>query len=313
VNLSILIANWNTKEILAKCLESIYIAIKDLKELSIEIIVVDNGSNDGSQKMVKTDFPNVTLIENKKNVGFGGAINQAASVAKSPLLLVSNADVIYSKEAIKMMIETINSDKNYTIVAPKLVVNDSKIQPSAFRFPTLLRLALEQLFVIKDLGLIKIDKKSSLSGIDTIEVDWVLGASFMIRTDVYREVTGFCEEFFMYWEETDLCFRVKKKGFKIVILPDVKVVHIGRASTSQISDDMIVQQTMSLIHYFYKNHGSCYAKIARIIILLGQLSRLVFFKFISLITFNKSGYKKRVEIYKKLIKALLSYRFNQTK
>jgi GT2 family glycosyltransferase len=310
IDLSIIIVNWNTKDLLEDCLKSLIEIDWQSLHINSEIVVVDNASSDKSAEMVKKNFINVKLIENNFNTGFGKGANKAAKQATGTYYLISNADVVYSSSAIKCMISCLDSDSKITAVAPKLIGKDGKKQTSAFKFPTLKRLAFEQLLSLGNYGEISLkDEDSSKSDglMNTfIEVDWVLGATFMIRAKDFLDMGEFKEKYFMYSEETDLFFRLKNRGGKIFYLPDVSVLHIGKGSSSQVSEKMLLQQTRSLIIYFEENHGKFSGLAAKIFIIIGQTTRFCLIKILSILFTRNQNYKTRAKIYLSLLKGLIS-------
>jgi len=307
---SIIIVNWNTKDILEDCLNSLIEIEWERIETESEIIVVDNASFDSSAQMVKEKFPEVRLIENQSNPGFGAGVNQAAAVAKNDFLLISNADVIYNPSAIKEMIDCLKSDEKITAAAPALIGKDGKKQASAFKFPTLSRLTKEQLLSSRDFG--EITERSSpenepdIKKRKYIEVDWILGASFIIKTAAFHDVEGFSEGFFMYSEEIDLFYRIKKRGGKIAYLPHTTLLHLSKASTSKIYQEMILRQTLSAILFFEKNHGKMAGFIAKTIILMGQTARFCLFKALSLLSPRNAENKIKTDLYLFVLKGLLA-------
>ena len=300
---SIIIVNWNTDNILASCLKSLF-AIEWVNfGVNKEIFVVDNASEDASVEMVQKSFPEVNLIENKSNIGFGPAVNQASKIASGSIYLISNADVVYNSSAIGEMLYCLDSESTFLAAAPGLVDMNQNSEPSAFSFPNLYRLALEQLLSFGNYGEINLKKiKEPKKGNSDeqkskrprfIEVDWVLGACFMIKSEFFKILGGFCDKFYMYSEEIDLFFRLKKKGGKVFFLPDVSVIHVGRASTSLIADKMLIRQTLSTILFFSKNHGKLSGEIAKALIIIGQILRFCMFEFLSIISSGKKNYKKK--------------------
>jgi len=309
IALCIIIVNWNTKALLANCLKSLLEIDWQSLKTSIDILVVDNASSDGSSVMVKESFPQITLIESDRNLGFGGGVNKAAGMNKAKYYLVSNADMVYSFSVIKTLLSCLESDISVSAVAPKLIGMDGKRQPSAFKFPSITRLFFEQFLSLGNFGEVKL--KDDLSHepeahlTRTIEADWVLGAAFIIRSDDFHDINGFDEEYFMYSEETDLFFRLKGKGVRILYFLDVTALHIGRGSSSQVSEKMLIQQTKSLVLYFKKNKGRISGLIAFLIILIGQTGRVIVLKVLSLLLFWDKDYRERANIYSDLLKGLI--------
>ena len=216
--ISIIIPNWNGENLLFNCLKSIY----RINWPYYEIIVVDNGSVDNSVDLVKQNFPQAVLIENKKNLGFARACNQGAKIAQGEILFFLNSDTEIKNNIFEPIYNFfVNFDK-VGIVSPCLILPDGSPQPWAFLkkeglLSFVLRKFEKQNFIIKD---------------KPIEVDAVSGAALAIRKNIFKQIGGFDERFFMYYEDNDICLRTKKRGYKVVYYPLVQVVHLQGGSLS---------------------------------------------------------------------------------
>jgi len=229
IKISIIIPSWNTKDLLKDCLKSL--------GSSYEIIVVDNNSTDGTVKMIEKEFPNVLLIKNKKNVGFGAANNQGMKRAK-----VKN-------KAPLAMAQYLKDNSNIGVVGPRLLNKDGSLQPSAGPFPNL-KISFIMLFLEHWLGDLV---RSSFKKIK--EVDWVMGAAFMVKKEVLNKAGFMDEGIFMYMDEVEWSFRIKKAGYKIVFNPQAEIIHLGGASSKTGRKGPILNIYRGLI-YFYKKHYS---------------------------------------------------------
>ncbi len=215
--LSVIILNYNTQDYLKNLLTSIAGSLKE--GFSLEIVVVDNASYDKSCQMVKKNFPEVFLIENKENQGFAKACNQGANKVQGDYFLFLNSDTKVEKETFLKMVKFFKEKKSVAAATCRLNLASGKLDPSCHRgFPTLWNafcyfLGLEKLFP-------KFKVFSSYhqtwKNLDTThEVDVISGAFFMIKRRIFQELKGFDERFFMYAEDIDLCKRIKDKRYKI--------------------------------------------------------------------------------------------------
>jgi len=258
--LSIIIVNWNTKQLLLDCLNSIF---RNTKNLNYEVIVVDNGSTDGSRKWLRnlglkgyrnigekpkslypyTPIP-LKIIFNKKNLGFSKANNQGIKIAKGRYILLLNSDTKIMDNALKKLVDFAETKPNLGVVGPRLLNKDGSFQPSVGRFFTL-PLAI--------LWLISGDKFLYFSPARSVQVDWVAGAAFLINRQVPEKVGLLDENFFMYMEEVEWCWRIKKAGFQIWFYPGAEIYHLVRGSSPEGKQRAILWIYQGLI-YFYEKH-----------------------------------------------------------
>jgi len=252
-DLSIIVVSYNTKKITINCLESI---IKSLKKSSLkyEIIVVDNASKDNTvfaiknlKSKIKDNNLKIILIENKKNIGFGAANNQAVKVAKSEYLLFLNSDIIVLNNALEKLYNFYKqNEKKFNFLGGKLLNEDGSPQPSCGPMYTL-PMIFAHLFLRGDyLGLTRYSPNKLK------EVEWVSGACILTKKEYFEKVGGFDEKIFMYMEEVDLFYRAKKLGYKVFFYPEAQFIHLGSKSSSGRTFP-ILQVYQGLI-YFYKKH-----------------------------------------------------------
>lgn len=240
MDFSVIIVNFNTKELLKNCLSSVFSQVG----LKFEVWVVDNGSEDGSVQMVEAEFPKVRLIRNKENLGFAKANNLALRKAEGNFLFLLNSDTILEDFALAKNLDFLKRNSQVGALGIKILNSDGSPQPSVGKFYSLINVFL-MLFGGGKLGL----GRSSPSKIS--EVDWVSGAAIILRKEVLEKVGFLDENFFMYMEEVEWCYRIKKAGFKIVFYPEVKIVHYTRGSGSK--SEAIWGIYKGLI-YFYQKH-----------------------------------------------------------
>lgn len=258
IDLSIIIVNWNTCDLLAGCLQSIFATAGNL---SLEVWVVDNASHDGSVAMMRTRFPQVHIIENQTNVGFATANNQAIPQTTGSFVLLLNSDTLVQPNALQAIVEFMRTHPRAGIVGANVINADGSPQRCFDRFPTLLSES------IRACGL---DSRFSLGlppamNEQAIATDWVLGAALTVRREALLQVGLFDPEYFMYSEEIDLCYRVKRAGWDNFVLPSARIVHLGGESTKQIAAAMKAQLYLSKVRYFRKHYGALKANVIRMI------------------------------------------------
>lgn len=255
IELSIIIVSWNTKDLLKKCLESIY---RETKDIVFEIFVVDNASSDGTIEMLKENFKNIRLIANKKNLGFARANNQAIKETASDFVILLNPDTELFDNSLKKMIDFMKARPNIGVLGPKLLNSDKTRQPSTRRFPNF----LNQLIILFKLHHLFPNLKSykkylmrDFDGQREMGVNQVMGAAFMIRRKLIEQVGMLDEDYFIWFEEVDYCRRAKKADWEVYYNPDARIIHYGGESFAQLG--AIKKQWMyftSMIKYF-KNNG----------------------------------------------------------
>lgn len=256
-DVSIIIVNYNSEVYLKKCLDSI-IGSKCL--LNLEIIVVDNASTDGSVIIIKEKYPFVKVISNDENKGFAFANNQAINLSRGKFIMFLNPDTIVLERSIENMFSFMQKNEDIGIVGPMVVNADDTFQPQCKRgFPT--PLSVLSYF----LGLHKIFPKSKISGkylltyldkSDVNEVDSVSGACMLVRKHVLQEVGLLDEDYFMFGEDLDLCYRVKQKGWKIYYFPYSKIIHYGGQGGTYSHPFKTTFYFFKSAHIFYKKNLS---------------------------------------------------------
>jgi len=298
LELSIVIVNWNTREPLQNCLYSIY---NKPSGVNFEVIVVDNASSDDSLEMVEKKFTSVKIVKNEENLGFAKANNQAIKKAKGKYILLLNPDTIILNSALDKMVEFMEQHLDAGAVGCKLLDVNGVAQRSWCGFPTLFKefshvAMLDNLLDrerVKGLGRIlsKISRRNFARYIDqsaAVEVDTVIGACLMVRREVIDRIGLLDEKFFMYIEEGDWCYRMKKQGWKVYFFPGASIVHLGGESTKQVIDKMLLSRYKSLFHFFRKHYGILYFYVLKYIILVGVVLRMSIF-FLG----SKIGHKQR--------------------
>ncbi|MBA7636301.1 N-acetylglucosaminyl-diphospho-decaprenol L-rhamnosyltransferase [subsurface metagenome] len=272
MDVSIIIVNWNTRDIIRDCLKSVY---EQTKGISFEVIVIDNASSDGSVEMVKSEFYQVVLIENKQNRGFAAGVNQGIAVAKGRYALVLNSDTIVCDNAIEKTVQYADKHAEAAVVGCQVWENSDTIQMTCFRFPSVLNLFLHTF------ALNKIFKNNHFFGREWMlwwprdserEVEVVSGSFMLVRRNAIDDVGLMDESYFLYYEETDWCYRFAKGGWKILFWPRAKIIHVdgGSHSTNKNAVGMSVQVQKSLLIFFKKHYGMTHYLFARLILAANQ-------------------------------------------
>uniref|UniRef100_A0A7C4TB11 Glycosyltransferase n=1 Tax=candidate division WOR-3 bacterium TaxID=2052148 RepID=A0A7C4TB11_UNCW3 len=282
--ISIIIVNYNVKHFLEQCLMAIERARHNLR---IEIIVVDNASVDGSKAMIKKRFPNVQLIENYKNLGFARANNQALRIARGKYILILNPDTLIQEDTLEVLKKFLDEHPDSAAVGCKLLNPNGSFQYASRRsIPT------PWVAFTKIIGLSRIFPKSHLFGKYNLtflpfdlesEVDVLSGSLMMIRKDVLDRIGYFDEDYFMYGEDIDLCYRIKKSGGKIYYTPKTKAIHYKGESTRRAEFSYITNFYSSMLIFINKHFKDRYSFIVKGILILGIYLRAYIAYLISLI------------------------------
>ena len=262
-DVSIIIASFNTKELTLQCIKSI---VDSAKQIKYEIIVVDNGSTDGSvgelTKLTKLTKL-IKLVKNSENLGFAKANNQGIKIAKGRYILLLNTDTKVKNGAIEKLINFAEETPDAGAVGPRLLNPDGSTQPSVFRLPTISRV-ITQYWLGKN-GLLD---KYSPQGPKPDKVESLVMAAFLITPEALKEVGFLDERYFMFYEDFDYCRRVWKSGLKVYYLPRSEVVHYHGASGKKIAEE--VNQWRRLIPSSKIYHGLMKHYVINFIIWSGQ-------------------------------------------
>ena len=277
MDISIIIVNYNTCELTRNCLNSIF---KQTKNVQFEIIVSDNGSADNSVEMIKTEFPQVILIENKKNLGFGAANNQALKIAKGQYILFLNSDTLFLNNALKMLIDYWENSpikENIGGLGCNLLHSDMTINTSFGCFPTF-RTLIKKHFrhvasaYIKPFIYFLLPKHKEINKYTNYvgEVDFITGADLFLLNN---ENAYFDEKFFMYFEETDLQYNLSRKGLKRIIIDGPQIIHLDGGSFG----------TQKKLFYNFTSNRSFYSNESSVIYLQKNDPNKLHFKLLRLL------------------------------
>ena len=263
---SVVIVSFNTRNLLRDCLRELE---GETKDIASEVFVVDNNSADGSADMVEAEFPEVSLIRSSINLGFAAANNRAFPQCKGKYVVLLNSDAFLRASALQRSIDHMESRPAAGLGGAKLVGRDGSWQPSARMFPSLLNEFLSMSGLSAKFAKSRLFGRQDRTWADQgepAEVDWVPGAFSIIRRDVLEQIGYFDESFFLYYEEVDLCWRIKKAGYEVWYWPDIEVVHLGGESSKTMNSLSMSKSGAQLTLWrmrseliYYRKHLGCSA------------------------------------------------------
>ena len=271
MQISIIIVNWNTRELLVDCIESIYASPP---EGEFDIWIVDNYSSDGSPAMIRESYPDVNFIENDENVGFGKANNQALRKSQGDYVLLLNPDTVVKTNAISELINFLDNNPDAGIAGARLINPDGTLQISAFPFPTLFR-EFWRMFYLDSVVYLSNYPMKNWNKDQAREVDTLLGACMLIRREAINQFGLFDEEYFIYSEEVDLCTRLKEAGWRLYWVPGAVVIHFAGKSIQQVSEEMFLRLYEGKVLYFRKHHSKLSVFVYKLILFAATITRLV--------------------------------------
>jgi len=305
VVLSIIIVNWNVRDLARKCVLSVKRELL-LPVDEYEIVVLDNASGDGSAEMFRAELPEVTLIESPVNLGFGAGCNKAYELTKGEFVLLLNPDTEVIDHALDGLLGIMRARASAGIVAPRLVNEDLSFQAaSGGAFPTLGNVAWNYLFLKNILPGSIAPPTLFLEGDPQglLRIDWVSGASMLLR----REAIGgqiFDESFFMFGEDMDLCDRVSRNGWEVLYTSRHSIIHHhGRSFEQQKSLEILATAHGGPRRAFEKGHGPVSVFLYDAILLTGYLVRWPLFWVLSLIRPGR-GYEARSRFSKTYLRTM---------
>ncbi len=281
MDLSIIIVNYNTKELLRKCLGSVFASVGSHK---LEVIVSDNGSKDGSIEMVKMNFPQVKLIENKANLGFSKGNNVAIKQAVGKYILLLNSDTAVRTDTIDLSIKYLDEHPETGIMGAKVLLPDGTLDKACRRkFPNPWNSFL-RLFGLKQLSDYNINTPID----QEVEVDAVMGAYLMIRKSVIDKIGLLDEEYFMYGEDLDWCWETKRAGYKVMYYPKVEITHYKYGSSQMIPFKTIKMAHQAMKIFYRKHYASKYNSFFNVFVYLGINLRMILVLFVNIFRHKKT-------------------------
>ncbi|HAZ16824.1 MAG TPA: glycosyltransferase family 2 protein [Candidatus Jacksonbacteria bacterium] len=232
--ISIIIVSWNVKDLLRLCLRSIFLYY-NLD--TVEVIVVDNASSDGSVSMVEQEFPHVRVLAQEINTGFASANNIGARVATGEYLLLLNPDTEFFDDSVLSVVSLFDHNPRIAMVGPRLLNADKTVQPSVRRFPRVsdqLAIALKLHHIFPSMRCLDRYFSRDMDYQKQQDVEQIMGACMCIKRPVWEEMHGFDAGYFIWFEEVDLCRRIVSAGYRIIYSPVCSIIHHGGQSFQQV-------------------------------------------------------------------------------
>jgi len=299
--LSIIIVNWNVRDLLRECLRSIEAGKGDL---SLEIIVVDSASSDDSVAMVRSEFPSVRLIPCIENVGFPRGNNIGLREAGGDYLLLLNPDTVVVDGALALLVSYLQVNPDVGAVGPQLLNPDGSVQSSRRRFPTAATGFFESTWLEGMApGVLRRYYALDLPDDATADVDWLTGACIMVPRSTYEAVGGMDEGYFMYSEELDWCRRIKESRRRVVYYPAAQVLHHVGKSSEQAITARHINFNRAKLRYFRKYHGRFMAAVLRVFLLAGYAWQIALESVKGLLGSKTTLRRQRVRAYVDVLKS----------
>lgn len=312
-DVSIVIVSWNTRKYLEECLTSLRTIDGNL---SVKIIVADNASTDGTPEMIRTQFPEVILIETGANLGFAGGNNIGIKAASEKYVCLINSDVNVPADCLPKMYSYMEQQPTIGLLGPGMLQTDGRVHRSGMRFPTLWSVFLRALFLDSLLkgfrvfgGFLMKDFRFDR----TTDIDVLNGWFWMARREALNQVGPLDDRFFMYGEDVDWCKRFHLAGWRLVFYPEARALHYGGASSSNAPSRFLVEKQCANLQYWKKYHGRASSFIYHLISYLHFTVRAAGWGIVYL-TQRSSRHRAQVEIqqYLKCLRWALDFKaFNE--
>lgn len=288
-DLSIVVVSWNTRDFLARCLSSVEEDVKRSEHLTAEAYVVDNESEDGSPQMVREGFPQVTLIENRANVGFAAANNQAIRRSAGRYVLLLNSDTEIHAGALQAMVTFMDANLQAGACGARLLNRDGSLQHACHPMLTPER-EFWRLAFLDQISPRAIYRLETWDESSPRRAEVIKGACLLLRREALDQVGLLDERYHMYTEEVDLCHRLTEAGWELWYVPEAVVTHFGGASSEQVSERMYLQLYRSKVQFFRKMGGDWRARRFKALTMAAYLPRAVL--------------RPRQPVYRRLLKDL---------
>lgn len=298
MKLSIIIVNYNVKELLLQCIDSVYRSTS----YELEVIVVDNNSNDGSVDAVKEKFPRVIVISNTTNAGFSAANNQGIAIAAGEFIMLLNPDTEVTDGALNLLIETHVKHQGRYILAPQLLNQDGSIQASAWWFPTLTEIFLGSVFLSR---LIHSSDYAPVNFKEDFEPEGISGAALFFSRATIDKI-GLMDENLFWMEDIDLCFRNTRSGGKNIYLHVPKIIHYSGKSSGADLRIPISNQLISKLKFFRKHSGILKMALGSVFIFTHIVIRILL---LALPCLFSAKARSKVQAYVYSFKKLFGYLF----
>jgi GT2 family glycosyltransferase len=291
--LSIVIANWNGADLLPACLEP-------LADSGYEVIVVDNGSTDGSCALLRESFPWVRLVENRDNLGFSKANNQGIAIATGHYLLLLNNDTYGNQGTLRDLVAFMDSHPKAGIVGPSLTNSDGTPQESCGPGPNLWTEFLRRTLLHRLFRGVRARAPSKIC-----QVDWVTGAALFIRRDLALSLGGLDEGMFMYYEDLDLCARARQAAYEVWFLPTTPIVHLGGGTRQRALAASLMHSYQSTDRFFVRNGPRWRRELLRAATVPEMLLRGGLWLALGLKTGRRDQARERLRAYRSILRLVV--------
>ncbi len=287
IDLSIIIVNWNTSDLLSQCLQSLQSTVR---EASFEVWVVDNASSDDSVDMVRASFPQAHVIANAENVGFVRANNQAIARCQGRYVLLLNSDTLALPGSLDQAVQFMDQHPRAGLAGVRLINADESFQASFTPFPNLWR----EFLILSGLGrwLFRPSFPSygpQLEDGDQQIAGYVEGAFMLARREAVQQIGGLDERIFMYAEDVDWCYRFYRAGWEIWYLPQAPIIHYGGQSSKKRPGRMEAELYRSRIYFFHKHYGRAAASGLKLMIYAATLFKIALHKTLRFVSRGRKG------------------------
>ncbi len=299
-DISVILLSWNVRDLLRACLRSL-----PLNDPSLEVIVVDAGSTDGSAELVREEFPSAQLIASSQNLGYSRGNNLGLARARGRYLFVLNPDTAVLPGGLPAMCAYMDAHPDVGALGPQLLYPDQSVQPTQRRFPTLATAFFESTWLQRyaPRGLLARFYATDLPVDASHAVDWVVGAALFVRREAYAQVGGLDEGFFMYSEELDWLRRMRAAGWACVYFPQARVVHYEARSSTQVPAATHIRFNTSKVRYFRKYHGRLAAEVLRWFLLANFAVQLGLEAAKGLVGHKRELRQARVDAYRAVLRS----------
>lgn len=302
LDLTVIILSFNTKDITGRCLNRLQPSVVSCQtklKNKIEVIVLDNGSTDGSAEMIKNDYPWVKLIVLKENTGFAKGNNVAIKQSKNPFILLLNSDVYLEEESLYKALAYFRVNLNCDVLGIRLNYSTGNLQFSSGNLPNPVNIVFWilglSLLPIIDILVPPFHPKDKNYFSKAHPVGWIMGAFFLLKKIVWEDTGGFDENLFMHMEEVEWCKRIVSKGYKIWYTPFIEAVHLHGASTNFDLSSSFLNELRGIKYYLRKHHKCSYLPVKPFLV-LGLILRVVIFSLL--------GETKRTRVYMEGLKVI---------
>lgn len=301
-DLSVVIVSRNVCDYLRECLSSVR---SSARNTAIECIVVDAASTDNTPGMIRSEFPDVALIEPGSNVGFSKGNNIGMSASRGRYIFLLNPDTRILGQSIDLLCAHLEQHPDVGVVGPQLLEADGSVQSSRRRFPNLWTGIFESTWLQPwaPPAVLRRFYMQDYSDRDMVQVDWLHGAALVVRREVFEQVGGFDEGFFMYSEELDWQKRIKEAGWKIVYYPEAQVIHFGGKSSDKAIASRHIHFQTSKVRYFRKHHGPVAGLFIRLFLLTSYVSQLVIEAVKAALGHKRQMRQERIEVYWQVLRS----------